>query len=60
MYLYKEKFGDLVESMEIIFISSLPEEISEFMEVTSEIREHLGKRWKDKIEEWKKYLFSCI
>ncbi len=54
MYLYKEKFQDLIESMEIVFISSLPEEIEEFIEITSEIQENINTRWKDKIEEWKK------
>jgi len=54
MYLYKEKFQDLIESMEIVFISSLPEEIEEFIEITSEIRNLMSLRWKDKIEEWKK------
>lgn len=54
MYLYKDKFQDLIESMEIVFISSLPEEIDEFIELTSEIRKLIELRWQDKIEEWKK------
>lgn len=54
MYLYNEKFQELIESMEIVFVSSLPEEIDEFIELTSEIRKQIELRWQDKIEEWKK------
>lgn len=54
IYLYKQKFGDLVQSIEIVFISSYPEVIEEFIEVSSDIRNFLDSKWKDKIEKWKK------
>lgn len=54
LFLYKQKFKDSIKSMEIIFISSNPDSIENFIEITTEIREHLSKKWKDKIEEWKK------
>ncbi|MHA1147905.1 MAG: hypothetical protein ACTSR8_06635 [Promethearchaeota archaeon] len=53
-FLYKQKFQDLIDSMEIIFISSRPELIEELITITSEIREHLSSKWQEKIEEWKK------
>jgi CO dehydrogenase/acetyl-CoA synthase beta subunit len=54
MYLYKQKFKDLIESMEILFINSYPSLIDEFIKITSEIREEFSTKWKKKIEEWKK------
>lgn len=54
--LYKEKFGDIIKSMEIIFITEGREAIKEFIEITSPIREDLNSKWQDKITEWKKRL----
>ncbi len=54
MYLYKKKFKDLIKSMEIIFINSHPDLIDEFIEVTSDIREDVESKWKEKVEKWKK------
>ena len=54
MYLYKQKFKDLIESIEILFINSYPNTIKEFIAITSEIREQISAKWKKKIEEWKK------
>ena len=54
MHLYEEKFKDIIKSMEIIFLSSDQIIIDEFVELTSEITEHMSKRWTDKIDEWKK------
>lgn len=54
MYLYKQKFKDLIESIEILFINSYPNTIEEFIDITSEIREQISAKWKKKIEEWKK------
>ena len=53
-YLYDQKFGDMIESMEIIFVSSYSEIIEEFINITSKIREQNNKRWAEKIEEWRK------
>jgi len=54
MYLYKQKFKDLIESIEILFINSYPNTIKEFIDIASEIREQISAKWKKKIEEWKK------
>ena len=54
MYLYTQKFEDLIESIEILFINSYPNIINEFNKLTSEIREQISAKWKKKIEEWKK------
>lgn len=54
MHLYKQKFKDSVNSIEIIFINSYPDIIDEFMDVSQDIRNYLDLKWKDKIEKWKK------
>lgn len=58
IYLYKQKFGDLIKSMEILFISSYPDSIEEFIEITSDIRKIINEKWKEKIDKWKK-LVDC-
>ncbi len=63
-YLYRQKFGALIKSLEIIFINSR-EQIKQFVELTSEIRDDLNLKWKEKIEEWKKrldceYDWECV
>jgi CO dehydrogenase/acetyl-CoA synthase beta subunit len=54
MYLYKEKFGDLITSMEIIFLNSNEQLIEELIKLTSDIHKEINKKWLEKIEEWKK------
>ena len=53
MHLYKQKFKDIIESMEIIIVNSHPDSIMKFIELTEEIRESQRTRWKGKIEKWK-------
>jgi CO dehydrogenase/acetyl-CoA synthase beta subunit len=53
-YLYKQQFIDLIESMEIIFISAYTDVIDEFVKITSEINNHINEKWLKKIENWKK------
>jgi len=65
MYLYKKKFGDLIRSMEIIFLNSNAKLIDEFVKLTSDIHKEINKKWLDKIEEWKKrvdcdYDWDCM
>jgi hypothetical protein len=52
--LYKEKFKELVKSIEIIFISSYPDLIEEFIGMSSKIYEYFDLKWNDKIQKWKK------
>lgn len=54
LYLYEQKFQNLIESMEIIFINSYPDIIDDFIRIISKIREQINKRWIEKIENWKK------
>jgi len=54
MHLYKVKFGNLIEAMEIWFINSYSDSIKKFIELTSEIRQERKKKWAKKVEEWKK------
>ncbi|MFX1573425.1 MAG: hypothetical protein ACFFB0_11800 [Promethearchaeota archaeon] len=54
LYLYEEKFKNLIESMEIIFINSDPDLIDEAIKITSEITSSINEKWLKKIEEWKK------
>jgi len=53
-HLFRQKFGNLIKSIEIIFINSYPDAIDQFREASSEIMTQIKKRWRDKIEEWKK------
>jgi Zn-finger protein len=44
----------LIKSVEILFISSSPDLIEEFNEISSKIYEYFNLKWNDKIERWKK------
>ncbi|MFX1357244.1 MAG: hypothetical protein ACFFA8_08145 [Promethearchaeota archaeon] len=54
IYLYKQKFGKLIKSIEIFFINSYPSSIQEFIELSSEIIKRSRENWKNKVEQWKK------
>ncbi|MFX1281871.1 MAG: hypothetical protein ACFFA3_21150, partial [Promethearchaeota archaeon] len=54
IYLYKQKFGNLIEVIEIIFVNSHAEIIDDYVRITSKIREQFNKRWIEKIENWRK------
>jgi uncharacterized protein YlzI (FlbEa/FlbD family) len=54
MYLYKEKFKDIIESIEILFINYYPEIIKQFINISSSILKEDREKWKQKVEEWKK------
>ena len=53
-YLYKQRFKDLIESMEIFFVSTYPNVIDEFVRITSNINNYINEKWLKKIENWKK------
>ncbi|MFX1454961.1 MAG: hypothetical protein ACFFDB_06260 [Promethearchaeota archaeon] len=53
-YLYSQKFKNLIENMEILFIVSHPDSISNFIKITSGITSEINKKWKSKIDKWKK------
>jgi CO dehydrogenase/acetyl-CoA synthase beta subunit len=53
-YLYKQRFKDLIESMEILFISTNANVIDKFIKITSKINSHINEKWLKKIENWKK------
>ncbi len=52
-HLYHQKFGNLIKAMEIFFIT-YTDSIGHFKEISSEITAQFAKKWKAKIEEWKK------
>jgi len=54
IYLYKQKFKELITTIEVILINSYPDLIDEFIEISSDIRNYIDSKWKDKIEKWKK------
>jgi len=54
IYLYKQKFGSFIKSIEIFIINSYPNSIQEFIKLSSEITKRSRERWKNKVEEWKK------
>ena len=54
LYLYTQKFKDIIETMEIVLINSHPDSILKFTMITEKIREAQRSRWKEKIEKWKK------
>ncbi|MHA1106384.1 MAG: hypothetical protein ACTSPN_11820 [Promethearchaeota archaeon] len=55
-HLYHQKFGNLIKAMEIFFINTYKDSIGHFKEISSEIQSQLAKKWKAKIEEWKKMI----
>ncbi|TKJ27303.1 MAG: hypothetical protein CEE42_02670 [Promethearchaeota archaeon Loki_b31] len=63
-HLYHQKFGNLIKAMEIFFINTYTDSIGHFKEISSEITAQFAKKWKAKIEEWKKrvdceYAWAC-
>ncbi|MFX1378233.1 MAG: hypothetical protein ACFFA4_03995 [Promethearchaeota archaeon] len=56
-YLYKQRFKDLIRSMEIFFVNSYPDVIEEIIEISSKISISQNKKWLKKIEEWKKRIY---
>ena len=53
-YLYKQRFKDLIESMEIFFVNTYTNVIDEFIKITSKINAYINEKWLKKIENWKK------
>ncbi len=53
-YLYKQRFKDLIESMEIFFVNTYTNLIDEFIKITSKINSYINEKWLKKIENWKK------
>jgi CO dehydrogenase/acetyl-CoA synthase beta subunit len=62
--LYREKFENLIKSLEIFFISSYSDSVEAFIKLFSGIARRQNERWKRKIQEWKKridceYEWTC-
>ncbi len=53
-HLYHQKFGNLIKAMEIFLINTYTDSIEHFKKISSEITAQFAKKWKAKIEEWKK------
>lgn len=54
IYLYKQRFKDIIEKIEILIICSYPDSIEEFIKISSDITNRFREEWKAKIDEWKK------
>jgi CO dehydrogenase/acetyl-CoA synthase beta subunit len=54
MHLYRLKFKEIIERIEIFIVNSDPEVIDNFLDIISNLTNMFKKLWKDKIEEWKK------
>ena len=53
-YLYTQKFKNLIEYIEMLFIVSYHNLIDQFIKTTSDISTYINKKWKNKIDKWKK------
>ncbi len=54
IYLYRQKFKNLIKRMEIFIICSYPDSIDEFIEISSKITNKFQEELKAKIDEWRK------
>ena len=53
-YLYKKKFKDFINSVEVLFICSHSDSIEKFIKISAEFTLKLKEKWLEKIENWKK------
>ncbi len=53
-YLYKQKFLELINSIEIFFVNKYSNLIDDFIEIISKINNFINEKWLKKIENWKK------
>jgi len=53
-YLYKKKFKDFINSIEVLFICSHSDSIEKFIKISAEFTLKLKEKWLKKIESWKK------
>ncbi|MFW9865724.1 MAG: hypothetical protein ACFFEN_06445 [Candidatus Thorarchaeota archaeon] len=54
IYLYKQKFKEIIRKTEIIFICSYPDSIDGFIKITSDISNRFREELKAKVDEWRK------
>ena len=54
MFLYQQKFKDIIKSMEIMFINSNQELIESFIDISISIRLDIEQKWRKKVKEWKR------
>lgn len=62
--LYREKFRQKINSIQILIINSYPDLIDKWLRYTEEMREELTARWRAKVDNWKKridcdYEWAC-
>lgn len=53
-FLYREKYGQIVDSVKILMISSNPTLIDKWLGSTEKMRSDLNERWRAKVNTWKK------
>jgi len=54
IYLFKQRFKEIIKKIEVIFICSYPDSIKEFIKITSDITNKFREELKAKIDEWRK------
>ena len=54
LHLYRTKFTNIIEAIEIILINSYPDIIENFLKVSSELTLKLKENWLKKLDDWKK------
>lgn len=52
--LYRKKYENLIDAMELLFISSYPDCIDEFLSISTELTSKLNEKWLKKLDNWKK------
>ena len=53
-HLYRLKFDNQIEAIELIFISSSSDDIIEFLSISTDLIHNLNKKWLKKLDNWKK------
>ncbi|MFX1480252.1 MAG: hypothetical protein ACFFCI_19235 [Promethearchaeota archaeon] len=54
IYLYKQKFKEIIRKIEIIIICSYPDSIDKFIKITSDISNRFREELRAKVDEWRK------
>ncbi|MFX1389918.1 MAG: hypothetical protein ACFE9Z_07655 [Promethearchaeota archaeon] len=54
LYIYEQRFKDLIQSMEIFFVNYYSDVIDEFIRIISKVNTYINEKWLKKIDIWKK------
>lgn len=64
IYLYKKKYGEYINSIKIFMMNSDKKSLEDLLNLISDMKTKINKRWKNKIDNWKKridcdYSWAC-